>query len=466
MRRRTKIVCTLGPAVDSKSKLKALVAAGMNVARINCSHGDWETRKKWISWIEELQPALSPIAVLIDLQGPKFRIGSVPGDRIEVKPGADLTVAQKGECTVTVQDKEIWSKMEPGDRLLLGDGDVELRLGEKKDGVFQCRSTSGGTVRSRQGVTLVGKSFSVPALTEKDREDLNEAIEVGADYIALSYVRRATDMRELRRLVDEHDPEIKLVAKIETKEGLKNIDEVIKSTDVVMVARGDLGLQMDFDEVPVAQKRIIDKCNANGTPVITATQMLESMLHSPRPTRAEASDVANAILDGTDAVMLSGETATGDYPVESVKTMGAIAEKIEGLIDHAARMSDGRHATRDHETDSVAHAAASIADALRAKAILTTSTSGTTPRLVSRYRPSMPVLCSCWKTRTQRQLAVVWGVESALVDLPETTDQAISSTVDAFLGYKRVKVGDKVVVTAGFPPGMPGNTNMLMVLDV
>ena len=466
MKRRTKIVCTLGPAVDSKAEIKQLMAAGMNVVRFNCSHGDWDTRKKWREWIRESQPALAPGGVLVDLQGPKFRIGPVPEGKMTLSAGQELTVAQQGECTITVADDTIWSAMQPGDRLLLGDGDIEIKLGDKNKDIFECRAVTGGLVRSRQGVTLVGKSFDVPALTDKDKQDVYEAVKLDTDFIALSYVRRAADMRELRKLVDEYDPSVRLVAKIETREALEDLDEILEVSDVVMVARGDLGLQMDIEDVPVAQKQIISKCNAVGTPVITATQMLESMLHSPRPTRAEASDVANAILDGTDAVMLSGETAVGEYPLEALKTMGRIAQKIECLVDHEGRMRPGRRASFDVETDSVAHAAVELADSVKATAVLTSTTSGTTPRLVSRYRPGVPILCACWTWRTQRQLSVVWGVEAVQVELPTTTDEAIERTVEAFLNLKRLKKKDKVVVTAGVPAGVPGNTNMLLVIDV
>jgi len=438
----------------------------MNVARFNCSHGDWETRNKWRESIRDSQPVVAPVGVLVDLQGPKFRIGPVPDGKMTLSAGQALTVAQQGECTITVADDVIWSEMEPGDRLLLGDGDVELKLGEKSNDTFECTAVSGGPVRSRQGVTLVGKSFDVPALTEKDKADVYEAVKMDTDFIALSYVRRAEDMRELRKLVDEYDPSVRLVAKIETKEALEELDEIIEVSDVVMVARGDLGLQIDIEDVPVAQKRIISKCNAVGMPVITATQMLESMLHSPRPTRAEASDVANAILDGTDAVMLSGETAVGEYPLEALKTMGRIAEKIECLVDHQSRMRPGRRASFDVETDSVAHAAVELADSLKATAILTSTTSGTTPRLVSRYRPAVPILCACWTWRTQRQLSVVWGVEAVQVELPTTTDEAIERAVEVFLNLKKVRAKDKVIVTAGVPAGVPGNTNMLLVIDV
>lgn len=466
MTRRTKIVCTLGPAVDSKPRIKALIEAGMNVARINCSHGDWETRKNWIKWINELQPKLSPVGILIDLQGPKVRIGKVEGGELRLKPGAPVTIAYKGEGDLHVADEAVLRSIAPEDRVLIGDGGVELRAIERKAGAVLSRTICGGSVFSNQGLTLVGKSFDVPPITEKDKRDLKEALDLGVDFVALSYVRTEKDIEGLRRAISKKDPAIKTVAKIETREALKNIEKIVGAADVVMVARGDLGLQMDFDEVPVAQKRIIAACNANATPVITATQMLESMVHAPRPTRAEASDVANAILDGTDAVMLSGETAMGDYPLEAVRTMASIATKTEPLIHVRDATKRRRKRHQDSETDSVALAAVGIATMLQTGAILTSSTSGMTPRLVSRCRPEAPVLCVCWNERTQRQMSLVWGVEAAYAKLPKGTDAAVEATIKTFLKYRRIKPGQKMVVTAGVPAGVPGNTNMVLVVTV
>ncbi len=467
MKRRTKIVCTLGPAVNSREKVHALICAGMNVARINCSHGDWETRARWIEWIRELSPEIGPVGIMADLQGPKFRIGEVAGGAIEVRAGQTITLSRGAAADLRVPNPVIASAMAPGDRLLLGDGEVLLRLGPEADGVFEAKVVTGGSVKSHQGVTLVGRSFDVPALADKDREDVERALQLGVDFIALSYVRRAEDMIGLRELVSKVDPEVRLCAKVETREALKNLDGVIAASDVVMVARGDLGLQMDLQDVPLAQKQVIRACNLEGVPVITATQMLESMLHAARPTRAEASDVANAILDGTDAVMLSGETAAGRYPIEAVRTMSQIAEKAERLLDRRDRLEapglDGHH---EPTTECVAHAAAHLAQMLGAKAIVTTSATGTTPRMVSRYRPHGPILCSTWSARTQRFLSVVWGVETAQVDrLPNLAD-LIEVTTDRFVEAKLLKAGDKVVVTAGYPAGAPGKTNLVLVQDV
>lgn len=467
MKRRTKIVCTIGPAVDSKEMIKGLIDAGMNVARLNCSHGDWETKKRWITWIREYSPVMGPVAILADLQGPKFRIGSVKNDILDLTPGQSLKVGQEANVEIPIPGDEIFAAMSTGGRLLLGDGDVELKLGTRSGGAFTAKVISGGQVKTKQGVTLVGKSFETSCLTEKDLEDVAEACRAGADYIALSYVRHGSDMRELRHLVDEYDPEIKLCAKIETREAVRDIDEVIKASDLIMVARGDMGLQMDIEQVPLIQKRIISRCAVAGKPVITATQMLESMVKSPRPTRAETTDVANAILDGTDAVMLSGETAAGQYPLEAVKTMSRIAEEAESLFDQERRIAQLLEKNKAPEcTEAVAYAAANIANSLRVKAILTTSASGHTPRLVSKYRPKAPILCAAWTERTYRQLAVVWGVETLRLDVPFTIDEIVAVSIDAFHRGKRLKIGDQVVITAGIPPGTPGHTNLILVEEV
>lgn len=470
MKRRTKIVCTLGPACGSKSKIRELMDAGMNVARINCSHGDWESRADWINWIRELNDPVSPVAILVDLQGPKFRLGEIEGGVIEVMEGQSVLVGhpQPGLPTDTaflpVPPGYVWDAMAPGDRVLLGDGNVEVKLGEKQGDLFKAKVVSTGQVKSKQGVTLVGRSFETPCLTPKDLADLDMALHHQADFIALSYVRQAADMIQLRDIVRKRDPYVGLVAKVETREALKAIDEVIQVSDAIMVARGDLGLQMDIEDVPAAQKRIIFHCNAVGKPVITATQMLESMMASPRPTRAEATDVANAILDGTDAVMLSGETASGLYPVMAVKTMAKIAEKTDPYVIRSARQNENR--ARGGHTEAVAHGAVDMAQSIGAKAIVTTSTSGTTPRQVSKYKPTMPILTLCWNPRVLPQMSLVWGVEATYADMQMDTDQALSTAVQMFLRHKLIKLGDTVVMTAGYPVGTAGNTNLILVKTV
>ncbi len=461
MKRRTKIVCTLGPAVDSAAMIQSLIKEGMNLARLNCSHGDWESKKQQMEWIRAASPEMGPVGIMADLQGPKTRMGILKESPLVIPTGSTLTIGL-GDVTLPVDTPALVESMRKGDRILLGDGQVELKLVAGEGSMYEAKCIAGGTVKSRQGVTIVGRSFDIPALTTKDLGDIHQAVMAGCDYIALSYVRSGADMRDLRQIVDKIDPSVKLVAKIETKEALKDLDDIIKLSDVLMVARGDLGLQMEIEDVPAAQKKIIRKCQAAGKPVITATQMLESMITTSRPTRAEASDVANAILDGTDAVMLSGETAAGQYPLESVRIMAKIAERTEEMLIR----DEYDEFRRDSTTDVVAHAAVKIAEGVKAKAILTTSTSGMTPRMVSKYRPGTPILCTCWSEKVQRQLSVVWGVQAVVIDTPLNTDDAIRATINAFLRRKCYKVGDKVVVTAGVPVGKPGNTNLIEVLTV
>lgn len=463
MLRRTKIVCTLGPAVNSESKIRALIRAGMNVARINCSHGDWETRKQWIRWIRKHSPILAPIGILADLQGPKFRLGVIEGGELEIRAGKTVQIGPS--AVVPVTQPQILDKMKVGDRLLLGDGDVELKLVSQQGENFTARAISGGRVKTKQGVTLVGKVFKTSCITPKDIEDAREAAALEVDFVALSYVHGASDIEELRELLAPLNPHIKLCAKIETRDAVNNIAALARVSDVIMVARGDMGLQMDIEDVPLAQKRIIRAAQDAGKPVITATQMLESMTRAPRPTRAEATDVANAILDGTDAVMLSGETASGDYPLEAVRYMARIAKKAESMFDNEHWMEDHVIGKAD-ETLAVSCAVADLAAVLHPKAILTTTTSGQTARLVSKFRPRSPILCATWSVYTYRQLSIVWGVESLFMPLPSTTDEQIHNAIERFVQVKRLKAGDNVVVSAGVPAGRPGNTNLIMIQKV
>jgi pyruvate kinase len=467
MKRRTKIVCTLGPAVDSREKIKALIDAGMNVARLNCSHGNWEQKRQWVEWVRELSDDLAPVAILADLQGPKFRIGEIPDGQRLIPTGQTVTVGLD-DADIPINQPEILEAICANCRLLLGDGEIELKVTAGRDGRFTAKVANGGMLKSRKGVTLVNKVFETPAMTEKDRTDIVEAVQLGCDFIALSYVKDAADMRELRRVVEKLDPTIGLCAKIETREAIKDLDEILKVADIVMVARGDMGLQMDLEEVPVMQKRIIDECTWAGKPVITATQMLESMIYLPRPTRAETTDVFNAILDGTDAVMLSGETAAGAYPVECVRTMVKIAERAESVYDRSKIDLAFQERSRKQvsHTDAIAHAVSELAHLLDPRAILCTSTSGQTPRLVSKFRPRQPILCATWNKRTQARMAVVWGVEALHIEQPGTTDDVVQRAIDAFFEKKRLKLGDHVILTAGVPAGTPGNTNLILTETV
>ncbi|MCC7434941.1 MAG: pyruvate kinase [Methanoregulaceae archaeon] len=460
--RRTKIVCTLGPAVDSEAQIRRLIRAGMNVARLNCSHGDWDTKRRWIEWIRRHSPDVSPVGILADLQGPKFRLGVIADGVREIRAGEHLTVGPSGE--LPIHQAEILTAMGPGNRILLGDGDVEIRLGAAQGENFAARAISGGIVKSKQGVTLVGKVFHTSCLTEKDLKDIEEACSAGVDFIALSYVHRASDIRDLRTYVEQYRRGIRLCAKIETRDAVKNIHEIAAESDLLMVARGDMGLQMEIEDVPLAQKKIIRAARRASKPVITATQMLESMTNAPRPTRAEATDVANAILDGTDAVMLSGETAAGKYPLEAVRYMARIAEKAEGIFDDRTLLE--LEDERTDEATAIAHAVARLAKMIRPKAILTTTTSGQTARLMSKYRPRVPILCATWNSSTYHQMSVVWGVEAVHMGLPSSTDEQIEQAIESFTRRKRLKLGDTIIVSAGVPAGTPGNTNLIMVIKV
>lgn len=465
MKRRTKIVCTLGPATNSLQKIKELVAAGMNVARLNCSHGTWEEKRQWIEWIRSIQLPHSPIGILVDLQGPKFRIGTLSPEGYHLEPKQKVTLGHRPGADIPLDQGPIWSAIQSRSRILLGDGDIEIRISRVEDGLAHGVAMSGGTVYSRKGITVAGRSFSVGCLTAKDFADIQEAIAVDADFLALSYVRSAADMAELRDIVSERNSSIRLVAKVETPEALRDIDGIIRMSDAVMVARGDLGLQMSLEDVPIAQKKIIHRCAIHGRPVITATQMLESMIKSIRPTRAEASDVANAIFDGTDAVMLSGETAAGDYPIHAVTVMDTIARKAERMSELDSRLIDQRRERMmPLATDAVAASAVQLANSLNVKAIVCSSTSGMTPRLVSRHRPNAPIYCCCWQPKTQQFLSLVWGVESVYEPIPATGDEAIETAIAS--AGKRLKKGDRVVVIAGIPAGQPGHTNLIMVRQV
>ena len=462
MKRRTKIVCTLGPSVDSKEGIKKLIDAGMNVARLNCSHGDWETRRRWVKWIRELSTDIGPVGILADLQGPKFRIGEIPGTMMTVTAGHVLTVGPK-DATIPIIQKEVLQELKPGGRLLLGDGNVELKLGKSAGGNFKATAMSGGIVRSRQGVTLVGKSFHCESLTPKDFKDIKEACACGVDFIALSYVHTAEDIQKLRKEVDKYDKSILLCAKIETRAAVNNIADIVAAVDTVMVARGDMGLQMPIEEVPIAQKKIIEHCTRLGKPVITATQMLESMINNPRPTRAETTDVANAILDGSDAVMLSAETASGQYPEECVRTMAHIAERIEPHLDRTRIEHDfhERALSSISHTEAVAHSVVNLSQLIKSCAIVTTTTSGQTARLVAKFRPRAPILCATWSKRVQAQMAMVWGVQASLIPAPKDTDAAINNAVKIFERSKLLQKGDLAILTAGVPVGT-GKTNLIL----
>ncbi len=456
--RRTKIVCTIGPASSSPDMLRAMIRSGMNVARLNFSHGTLEQHRVSIAEIRAASAELGqPVAVLADLQGPRLRVGQVSADGIMLEAGSQVTLTTEAIVgrpgVIPVQYDDLPKIVAAGHRILLDDGLIELRVLAVGEGDIQCLIVVGGMLTSNKGMNLPQAPLSMPAITAKDREDLAFALQEQVDWIAMSFVRTADDLRALQELIREESAfgrATPVIAKIEKPEGVRNIDAIIEVADGVMVARGDLGIEAPAEEVPLIQKMIIAKCNRLGKPVITATQMLDSMIRNPRPTRAEASDVANAILDGSDAIMLSGETAIGRYPLEAVRTMVRIAEHVErgAALSAGAKREAGRHRT---VAEAVAHASCEAAQDLHAAAIITPTASGLTPRLVSMFRPAVPIVAVTPSPMIQRQLALLWGVYPLLAPRAESTDKMIAGAIQTAVGHGLVKPGDLVVVTAGAP---------------
>ncbi|GAV23091.1 pyruvate kinase [Carboxydothermus pertinax] len=466
--KRTKIVCTLGPASNDLNILKEMITAGMNVARINFAHGSYEEHRERIEKVRKASLEVGvPVAILIDTKGPEIRIGKVYNGKITLKEGElvvfDPNIAEGQGLTIPVNYPGLAQDVAIGGTILLDDGLIELKVEDIDGKKVITRVIAGGELSNNKGVNLPGVKVNLPALTEKDRRDIDFGIEIGADFIAHSFVRKASDVLALRRYLEEKGAYMEIIAKIENQEGVENIDEIIKVSDGIMVARGDLGVEIPTEEVPLVQKEIIEKCNKNGKPVITATQMLDSMIRNKRPTRAEASDVANAIFDGTDAVMLSGETAAGKYPVEAVKTMARIVERAEKTLLEQRKLNKPATKSFKTVTDAISHASVTTAEELDAGAIITPTSSGYTSRMVSRYRPVVPVIAATPDMKVLRKLTLVWGVYPLLVKTSETTDEMLSKAIEAALESGLIKPGDLVVLTAGVPVGVKGTTNLLKV---
>ena len=463
---RTKIVCTLGPATNSRETLQSLMEAGLNVARLNFSHGTHDQHAKTVALVRATAAELNrPIAILGDLQGPRIRIGDLAEPR-KVKDGEDIVLvagenAGPGQLPTTYE--HLCDDVKVGDRILVDDGLIELVALEVHAPTVTARVLHGGTIKSHKGMNLPGVSVSAPSITDKDWADVEFAVAHKLEYLALSFVRRAADIAELREKIPK---EMLVVAKIEKDSALENIESIVRASDAVMVARGDLGVELPFEEVPIAQKRIISLCNKLGRPVITATQMLESMITHPRPTRAEASDVANAILDGTDAVMLSAETAAGHYPRLAVEAMSRIILEIEkhpriGGADDREIMETAL--STEH---AIAAAATSAVRSLGAPALIVFTKSGFSARIVASHRPNVPILVLTDQERTYRQLALVWGVIPCLVPHCHTYESMVKLALDAVRARDLARSGDRVVVTAGVPFDVPGTTNLMKVETV
>ncbi len=466
---RTKIVCTIGPASSSPAVLERLLRAGMNVARLNFSHGTQAEHGKVIQDLRHLAELLErPLAILQDLAGPKIRIGPLKDGVVQLKP-QDLFILTSRKVPgdareVSITYPDLPHEVKPGDTLLLNDGSLELKVLETSHTDIKCQVVVGGPLSSHKGINFPTSSIQAPSLTEKDKEDLIFGIQQGVDYVALSFVRSALDVLEARRFIQQHGATIPIIAKIEKHEALKHIDEIMEVVDGIMVARGDLGVETPLEKVPLVQKMLIKKSNRLGKPVITATQMLRSMVDSPRPTRAEVTDVANAILDGTDAVMLSEETASGNYPVEAVEMIVKIAEDVESDFLSDVRL---RHCREEESTrslpEAVSRAACQLAEDINASAIITFTQTGNTARLVAKHRPRQQILALTPVAKTYRQLSMVWGVKPILTEEMKNTDDMIEKVFLAVLKSRLVQIGEKVVITAGVPVGVPGTTNLIKV---
>lgn len=467
--RRTKIVCTLGPATNDVEIMKKLIENGLDAARINFSHGTYESHAETIAKLKQAREELNaPIPLILDTKGPEIRIKTFKEGKIRLEEDAQFTLTTRemegDETIVSVTYADLPKDLQKGSRVLIDDGLIELRVDSIEDTDVHCTVINGGNVSSRKGVNLPGVKVNLPSLMEKDISDLKFGVENGFDIVAASFIRSAADVVNIRRVLEENGGEnMHIISKIENQEGVENIDSILEVSDGIMVARGDLGVEIPPEEVPLVQKRLIAKANMRGKPVITATQMLESMVHSPRPTRAEANDVANAIFDGSDAIMLSGETAAGAYPLEAVETMARIAKKTESSIDYGSKMVGITEPARVNITNAISRAACNAAAELNTAAISTITRSGFTARMISKHRPICPLLASTSDERVWRQMNLIWGCKPLLYhgELPKggVFDTALKIAVSSGM----LKNGDTVVSALGMPLGFSGATNTLRV---
>lgn len=469
MYRQTKIVCTLGPASESPEMLKALIEAGMDVARLNFSHGTYDEHALRIWRVRKAAAdAGKHIGLMLDIKGPKIRTGKIEGGRVELVDGAQIVLTidemEYGNAErVSISYEGLVEDIYPGAPIRIDDGLIGLVVDKVRGHDIVCTVTNGGTLKDRKGINVPGVTLRIPGVTEKDAADIRFGIEQGVDFIAASFVRKAGDVLEVRKILEEHNYEALIIGKIETKEGLERLQEIIEVADGIMVARGDLGVEIATEEVPLAQKRMIQLCNRAGKPVITATQMLDSMERNPRPTRAEASDVANAIFDGTDAIMLSGETAAGKYPLQAVQMMAQIARRAERAIE--TNEVPGHHSINAERTvtDAIGHAAETMSAELGVSAVVVATTSGHSARVVAKHRPRAVVVAATPRTNVARQLTVSYGVYPVVVRDVLTTDEVLETAVQGALDGGFVQPGDLVIIVAGVPVGQRGTTNLLKV---
>lgn len=473
LQKRTKIVCTIGPASSSTKIICGLVKAGMNVARINFSHGTPKSNGVLIKKIRECAKKLNtPIAILADLQGPRIRLGVLPKEGVVFKKGdkikLDVSLKDYKNNKIPVSYKNLIKDLKAGHRILLDDGKMELIVKKIQGSIVEAEVKVGGVLSSHKGINLPDSVVSISALTEKDKEDLRFLVKAEVEYIGLSFVKEARDILKLRSLIKKlekkQEPEVKIIAKIEKHEAIKNIESIIESADGIMVARGDLGLEMPAEEVPLWQKQIISKCLKKARPVIVATQMLDSMTHNPRPTRAEVSDVANAVIDHADAVMLSGETASGEFPIETVRTMAKIIEKTETSVFDDLELPK---TIKNEKTDVILSGLSRLlAEEVGAKAILAASISGDTGRHISSFRPELPIFVATDSLRVCRQLNLSWGVISFVLLPCQTVEELIRRSVVYLKNKKLMKKKDKLIIIAGEPVGHAGQVNLVEVKEI
>ena len=467
---KTKMIFTIGPASGSEEVLSELIEAGMNVSRHNFSHGNHKEHEEKINTVKKLRRKYNkPIAIMLDTKGPEIRTGNFKGDKVEIKEGEHFTIycgediiGDESKCSITYS--ELSNDVKKGDSILIDDGLVGFEVESIEANKINCIVKNSGVIGNHKGVNVPGVSVSIPAITEKDKDDLKFGCSMEVDMVAASFIRKAADVMAIRKVLEANGgQDIQIFSKIESQEGVDNIDEIIKFSDGIMVARGDMGVEIPIEKVPMIQKFIIEKCNKAGKPVITATQMLDSMIRNPRPTRAEASDIANAIFDGTDAIMLSGESANGKYPVEAAETMARIAKRAEEQISYDSLLEKKRETHIQNVPNAISLAACTTASELKASAIITATQSGHTARMVSKYRPQCHVIAVTSSDKVARGLALNWGVFPILAQKVESTDEMIENSVEISLKSGYVKKGDLVIIAAGIPVSYSGTTNMLKV---
>ncbi|MTK14037.1 MAG: pyruvate kinase [Clostridiaceae bacterium] len=467
---KTKMVFTIGPASESEEILSKLIESVMNASRLNFSHGTHEEHKEKMDLIKKLRQKYNRhIAIMMDIKGPKIRTHNFKDDKVELQKGSKFTIicgdevlGDETHCSISYSD--LYKDVTIGNKLLVDDGLLELTIESIEGNKIHCIADNTGFIGNHKGVNVPNVSINVPAVTDKDKEDLIFGCQMNVDMVAASYIRKATDVLSVRKILEANSDEyIQIFSKIESHEGIKNIDEIIKFSDGIMVARGDMGVEIPIEQVPIIQKMIIEKCNKAGKAVITATQMLDSMIRNPRPTRAEASDIANAILDGTDAIMLSGESANGKYPVEAAQTMARIAQTAESKINYASCLDQKKKSTLTNVADAISLSTCLTAAELDAKAIITATQSGSTAKIVSKHRPECQIIAVTPNEKVARRLALSWGVIPILSRNVDSTDELIEESTKTALDANYIKKGDLIIVAAGVPVQYSGTTNMLKV---